>query len=141
MKREELIRRKEYWITKIQIDLFNELTKFLKENKWTKAKFAEELGVTKSYVSQILNGDFDHKISKLVELSLAIKKAPVIKFVDLNVVDNRVKQVAQQTVVFVLEKNSVRQDFSRTIKATKQNDNYKFSKDKDTKYLTVHGDC
>ena len=34
-------------------------------------------------MSQILNGDFDHKISKLIELSLAIEKVPFLKFENL----------------------------------------------------------
>jgi hypothetical protein len=31
-----------------------------------------------------LNGDFDHRISKLVELALAVGKVPVIEFVDFD---------------------------------------------------------
>jgi len=42
------------------------------------------LGVTKGYVSQILNGDFNHRLSTLVDLSLAMGKAPVIQFTDLD---------------------------------------------------------
>src|SRR5690606_38474604 len=40
--------------------------------------------VSKSYLSQVLNGNFDHKLSKLIELSLAIDKIPMIKFEDVN---------------------------------------------------------
>ena len=38
----------------------------------------------KSYVSQLLNGNFDHKISKLVELSLAIGKVPILDYKDIS---------------------------------------------------------
>ena len=44
---------------------------------------AEYLGCSKGYVSQLLNGNFDHKLSKLVELSLAIGKAPLLEYKNL----------------------------------------------------------
>jgi len=84
MEREELMRSQEYWVTKIQMALFALIGNYLKENNLTKTQLAEKLGVTKGYISQVLNGDFDHKISKLVELSLACNIAPVISFVNLD---------------------------------------------------------
>ena len=47
-----------------------------------KAQLAEYLGCTKGYVTQLLNGEFDHKLSKFVELSLAIGKVPEIRFTE-----------------------------------------------------------
>lgn len=85
MKRSELIKSVEFWLTKYQILLFNELRKYLKENKMTQSDFAKEIGVSKGYISQILNGDFDHKLSKFIELSIAIKKAPMIHFESLEI--------------------------------------------------------
>ena len=67
--REELLSSKEYWIAKIQIDLFRQFEEYLKENKLNRTQLAEKLGVTKGYISQVLNGDFDHRISKFVEAS------------------------------------------------------------------------
>ena len=52
----------------------------MKENGINRTQLAEKLGVTKGYVTQVLNGDFDHKISKLVELSLAIGLVPNLTF-------------------------------------------------------------
>jgi transcriptional regulator with XRE-family HTH domain len=83
MKRKELLNSNEYWISKIQIDLYNIIEDYIAKNKITKTQLAEQLGVTKGYVSQILNGDFDHKVSKLVELSLAVGKIPVLTFEDI----------------------------------------------------------
>ena len=80
MKREELIQSKEYWITKIQIDLFNEVEAYMKANNLTRTQFAEKLGVSKGYISQILNGEADHRISKLVELALSIGLVPSVSF-------------------------------------------------------------
>jgi transcriptional regulator with XRE-family HTH domain len=80
--RNDLVNSKEYWMVKIQMELFAELEKYLSDNKMNRTQFAEKLGVSKGYVSQILNGDFNHSLSKLIELSLAIGKVPVISFED-----------------------------------------------------------
>lgn len=77
--RKELVESKEFWMAKIQSALFEQVEQYLKVNKMSKTDFAKKLGVSKGYVSQILNGDFDHKISKFIELSLAIGYAPILK--------------------------------------------------------------
>jgi len=84
MKREELLNSKEYWLSKIQIDLFNEVEKYMQRNGLNRTQLAEKLGVSKGYISQILNGDADHRISKLVELSLTIGMAPRLCYEDLD---------------------------------------------------------
>jgi len=81
--RKELISSKEYWLTKFQNSLFEQVEKYLADNNISKTDFSKKLGVSKGYVSQILNGDFDHKVSKLIELSLAIEKVPFLKFENL----------------------------------------------------------
>jgi transcriptional regulator with XRE-family HTH domain len=48
-----------------------------------RTQLAKKLGVSKGYISQILNGDFNHRLSTLVELSLAMEKVPELKFTDL----------------------------------------------------------
>lgn len=53
------------------------------KNKLKNKDLAQKLGVTKGYISQILNGNFDHKLSKLIELSLACDKIPYISYLDL----------------------------------------------------------
>lgn len=84
MKRKELLKSKEYWLIQIQNDLLGVLEEYLKKENINRTQFAEKLKVTKGYISQIFNGDFDHKISKMVELSLASGKVPVLSFVDIN---------------------------------------------------------
>lgn len=49
-----------------------------------RTQLADKLGVSKGYISQVLKGDFDHKISKLVELSLASGKVPLVNFLSLS---------------------------------------------------------
>jgi len=80
MTREELIQSKEYWISKLQIDLFNEVEAYMKRNGLNRVQFAQKLGVSKGYISQILNGEADHRISKFVELALSIGLVPSVSF-------------------------------------------------------------
>ncbi len=82
MKREELLKSREYWISKIQIDVFTLIENYRIKKKITKTQLAQELGVTKGYITQILNGDFDHKMSKLVDLAIAFGAVPVLRFED-----------------------------------------------------------
>ena len=80
----EFLSHREHWITKIQLDLYSELRTYMKENNMNRTQLAERLGVSKGYVSQVLNGDFDHKISKLVDLSLLMGKVPELTYTNLN---------------------------------------------------------
>lgn len=90
MTREELLRCPEYWTTLIQNELYRQIQSYMEEHNMNKAQLAEHLGCSRGYVTQLLNGDFDHKISKLVELSLAIGMVPSVSFRDLEHVDDRV---------------------------------------------------
>lgn len=84
MKRSEVLRSKGYWVADWQLKLFQMLDAYLEEEHLTKSQLAERLGCSKGYVSQIMNGDFDHKMSKLIELALAVGKVPELKFVDID---------------------------------------------------------
>lgn len=81
---EELIQTETFWTTKIQNELYGMIRDHLKEEDKTQKELAEELGVSKGYISQIMNGEFDHKLSKLVKLSLALGKAPIIQFKNID---------------------------------------------------------
>ena len=61
----------EYWKAKTQIELYNLAEKFMAETGRNKSQLAEYLGVSKGYVPQLLNGDYDHRMSKFFELALA----------------------------------------------------------------------
>ncbi|HAC16342.1 MAG TPA: XRE family transcriptional regulator [Bacteroidetes bacterium] len=82
--RKELLRSKEYWLVRFQSELYATLESYMKENGLNRSQLAEKLGVTKGYISQVLNGNYDHRLSKFIELSLAINKAPRIRFEDIN---------------------------------------------------------
>lgn len=81
MKREEVLKSPEYWTAKTQVELYNLAEKFMAETGRNKSQLAEYLGVSKGYVSQLLNGDYDHRMSKFFELALAFGIVPQIDFV------------------------------------------------------------
>jgi transcriptional regulator with XRE-family HTH domain len=84
MTNKELITSKEYWMAQVQLSVFEMIENYRKNNNLNKAQLAARLGVSKSYITQILNGDFDHKVSKLVDLALAFGKLPVLNFKDVD---------------------------------------------------------
>lgn len=81
MKRAELLKSPDYWKTRIQIALYNCADLFMKKTHRNRKQLAEYLGVSNGYVTQVLNGDYDHKLSKLTELSLAFGFVPNIEFI------------------------------------------------------------
>lgn len=66
------------------MELYRQIVEFMKNNHMNKTQLADYLGCSKGYVTQLLNGDFNHKLSKFVELSLAIGKIPEISFSDMD---------------------------------------------------------
>lgn len=72
MDRKDVLNSSEYWTSKTQIELYNQAQKFMEATGKDRAHLAEYLGVSKGYVSQILNGDYDHRMSKFFELALGV---------------------------------------------------------------------
>ena len=89
MNREELLKSPVYWTSLIQDELYRQIENYMKEKEMNKAQLAEHLSCSRGYITQLLNGEYDHKLSKLVELSLAIGKAPVVKFEDIESIDEK----------------------------------------------------
>lgn len=70
----------------IHIDLYNslvlEIKRYLRNEGLNQTQLAERLGVSKGYVSRLLNGNGDPKLSSILDLALAIGKEPVLGFTD-----------------------------------------------------------
>ena len=84
MKREDLLKDSVYWTTSLQMELYRQIESFMQKYRMNQKQLAEYLGCSKGYVSQLLSGDYDHKLSKFVALSLAIGKIPKFTFVDVD---------------------------------------------------------
>jgi transcriptional regulator with XRE-family HTH domain len=95
INRKELLQTNEYWLERIQNDLFHQIDLYLTKNGKNQNDLAKQLGVGKSYISQILNGNFDHKLSKLIELSLAIGLAPQVGFKPIDEIIEEEEQFIQ----------------------------------------------
>lgn len=100
----------EYWTQLIQLMLFNNIRYYLEKMGMSKKEFADKLGVSKGYVSQILNGDFDHKLSKLSELALACELVPKIEFVPMQFA----RQVVEECYFKPVEWNSYKNVFKES---------------------------
>lgn len=80
MTREELLQSPEYWFENAQNDLYGQVVDFMQKEHLNQTQLAERLGVSKGYISQILKGEFNYTLKKLIELSLAVGKIPQIEY-------------------------------------------------------------
>ena len=81
MDRKDVLKSPEYWTAKAQIELYNQAHNFMTKSGKNQTQLTEYLGVSKGYISQLLNGDYNHRLSKLFELSLAFGVIPHIEFI------------------------------------------------------------
>lgn len=82
--REELLKTNEYWFETLQNEIYRMVAEYLENPDMNQTKLAEKLGVSRGYISQIMNGNFNYTLKKLIELSLAVNKAPSFEFKNLN---------------------------------------------------------
>lgn len=83
MEREDVLRSTDYWTTSIQIEWYNCAMKFMEKNGINATQLAEYLGVSKEYVSQLLSGDYNYNLNKMVETALKLGYVPQIKFMPI----------------------------------------------------------
>ena len=84
MKRDELLKSPEYWTANLQMELYQQVAEFMDKRGMNKTQLAEYLGCSKGYITQLLSGDYDHKMSNFMELALAIGKIPEVTFKDVD---------------------------------------------------------
>ena len=78
ISREELYKTQEYWLERIQNDIFRMVHHYMEEKQLNQSALAKELGVSKGYISQIVNGNFNFSLTKLIELSITLGVAPKV---------------------------------------------------------------
>ncbi|MEZ4874990.1 MAG: helix-turn-helix transcriptional regulator [Flavobacteriaceae bacterium] len=81
---EEIARNSGYWLDQIQNQIHYELKCYMEMKGFNRTALADDLGFTKGYISQVLNGNFNFSLHKLIDLSLAINKVPKIEFVEVS---------------------------------------------------------
>jgi transcriptional regulator with XRE-family HTH domain len=82
ISKQELLKRPNYLLTKYQNEIFRQVSAYMLSNNLSQKQVAEKLGVSNAYVSQILNGNFNFALKKLIEIGLMIGKVPTIEFLD-----------------------------------------------------------
>jgi transcriptional regulator with XRE-family HTH domain len=114
--REELYKTQEYWFETLQNDIYRIVSEYLENEKINQSQLAEKLGVSRGYISQIMNGNFNFSLKKLIELSLAVGKAPVLEFKPIERIiseiptqkkhsnDTDIRKVAEQAIVYKQKK-------------------------------------
>ena len=101
MTRKEIISSPTYWLTQIQLAIFRCADKFMTDKEMNRTKLAEHLGVTKGHVTQMLAGDYNYSLSKLVETTMKMGYAVEIKFTPIEqVIQNDVLQTETLTTNF-----------------------------------------
>jgi transcriptional regulator with XRE-family HTH domain len=111
MKRlEDLVRGYEYWLEKIQNDLFRKVHSFMEDKDFNRTQLAKHLGFSKGYISQVLNGDFNHSLKKLIKLSLVVGQVPLIEFKPIEDYISELKSSASLVVSMPREDNKVVSD-------------------------------
>lgn len=116
MKRSELLRSPEWWIANIQNELYSLIYSYMEDKKLKKKDIADKLKVSRGYVTQILDGNFDHKISKLVDVSLAFNKVPIIHYVDVdNFINNDANDKIYELVPMIRPREIVYSDAQNVI--------------------------
>ena len=79
----ELRHTKEFYVYTAQADLLDLLYEYMDKNNLNRTQLANKLGVSKGYITQLMSGRYDHKFSKISEMALAIGKAPIVTYKDL----------------------------------------------------------
>jgi len=84
ISKDKLLKQPNYLLSKYQAEIYRQLSAFMKENRLSQKQVAKKLRVSNSYVNQILKGNFNYTLKKLVEISLLIGKVPSLEFLSLN---------------------------------------------------------
>ena len=86
--REELLQSAEYWEQQVQLEIYNCASRFMEEHKMNRTMLAKYLGVSKGFVSQLLSGNYNYSLSKLIEISVKLGYRPDFTFKPLCTEDN-----------------------------------------------------
>ncbi len=110
---DELHKQPEYWTDIIQNEIYRQVVDYMEEHDLNQNELANQLGVSKGYVSQILKGDCNFSIKKLVELFLMIDRKPIISAIPSHklIAENYVIDAFNMTVNVTLN-TELKHDFS-----------------------------
>lgn len=112
MKLKEAIKDPAFWLEDIQNEIYGEMSDYKEISQKSQNEIAEDMNVSKGYISQVLKGNFNYTLKKLIELSLAIGKVPILKFITPDsYVSNRINIERYFENINNVEKNTLKQNF------------------------------
>lgn len=93
---EKILNQPSYWIEGINGVLYNGIVEFMEKNNFNRTQLAQNLGISKGRVSQILNdGEINFSIEKIVEIAIKVGKYPVFELEDSDVYLKRLNDTKQ----------------------------------------------
>lgn len=114
LDQQELLKYPNYLLSNYQLEIYRQLALYMKERNLKKKDMAKELKVSGPYISQILNGEFNFTLKKLIELALAIGKVPYLEFITPTEYWRREKE---GTIKYIVQKNTYHVHVSSSVVA------------------------
>ncbi len=99
----DLLNYPNYLLSTYQLEIYRQLGLYMEEHNLKSKDIAAKLAVSNSYVSQIMRGNFNFTLKKLIELGLAIDKVPYLEFISKMEYWRREKE---GTIEFVVQMNT-----------------------------------
>ena len=84
ISKHKLFKHPDYLLSKYKAEVYRQLQQYMDDHGLTQKEIANHLGVSGSYVNQVLKGNFNFTLKKLIELSLMMGKVPMLEFVNIN---------------------------------------------------------
>ena len=84
LSRENLLKTPEYWFEGEQNELYRQVLNYLEKENITKSELAKRLNVSKGRISQILDGEYNYSLKKLIDICLTIGLVQQIKYSTIN---------------------------------------------------------
>lgn len=100
LSKEELLKHPNYLLTKYQLEIYRQVVKYMQEKGLSKTDLAKQMQVSNPYISQILNGNFNYTLKKLIEIGITIGKVPELKFTPIN------QYIAESAIPVTFNQNS-----------------------------------
>lgn len=99
LSHQELLEHPNYLLSTYQLEIYRQLSDYMAANNLKKQDIAHKLNVSKPYVSQILRGDFNFTLKKLIELGLMMNKVPYFEFIDPKEYWRREKEGTKEIII------------------------------------------
>lgn len=116
LSKQERLKYPNYLLSNYQLEIYRQLASYMEANKLKKKDMAKKLKVSSPYISQVLSGNFNFTLKKLIELGLSIDKVPFLEFVN---VDEYWRREKEGTIQYVVQKNTYHVELHS---ATKEDD-------------------